>query len=209
MLPFVEFDLNNAGPLLASGGGMGDTVIGPFLQWNPVMGKNGPVFMHRVEFQCITPTGKYDPTCNLNPGANFFSFDPYWAGTLFITPKWTFSTRVHYLWNDVNNQPVQNAAPPALQTQAGQAFHLNFAMDYQVCKSVRAGVNGYYLTQASDSLTDGKHLSDRGEEVLGIGPGLLYSLNKDTHVFFNSYIETAAQNRPEGFRLNLRLVRHF
>lgn len=205
IVPFATFDLNSKA-LTANSGGLGDVLVGPFLQWDPIMGKQGPIFMTRVEFQCITPTGKYDPTCNLNPGANFFSFDPYWSGTLFITPKWTFSTRVHYLWNDANPNPNTGALH---KSQAGQAVHLNFATDYEVLKGVHAGVNGYYLKQFTDSLNDGVAVASPHEQVLGLGPGVLWSITQNNHLFVNTYFELAAQNRTEGFRLNLRYVYHF
>jgi len=204
IVPFATFDLSSPA-LRANSGGMGDVLAGPFLQWDPIMGKQGPIFMTRVEFQCITPTGKYDPTMNLNPGANFFSFDPYWSGTLFITPKWTVSTRVHYLWNDENTNP----GPGASKKQAGQAVHLNFATDYEVFKGFRPGINGYYLKQVTGSTTDGVGVASPMEEVLGLGPGFLWSITKNNHLFVNTYFEMGAQSRTEGFRLNLRYVYHF
>ena len=214
ILPVVGLGLSDP-PLRAHSSGIGDLLIGPYLQWDPIMGQNGPIFMHRIELQCIMPTGAYDRNDNLNPGANFFSFNPYWAGTLFLTPKWTFSTRVHYLWNDANDDPGVNVPPTspyfnARDVQAGQAIHLNFASSYEVVKQkLRIGVNGYYLKQVTDSQVNGQSVSGSQEQVLGLGPGLLWSLNKDNHVFVNSYFESAAENRPEGFRFNLRFVHHF
>jgi anthranilate 1,2-dioxygenase (deaminating, decarboxylating) large subunit len=212
IIPYVGLDLTydtlGAFPQ-DNGSGFGDILIGPFLQWDPIMGEKGPIFMHRVEFQLIFPTGKHDSNRELNPGSNFFSFNPYWAGTLFVTPKWTVTTRLHYLWNAENNDP-NRAFVGASDSQAGQAFHVNFATAYEVlAKKLRVGLNGYYLKQITDTKVDGSDVSGSKEQVLGIGPGALWHISKDAHLFFNIYFETEAENRPQGERYNLRLVYHF
>jgi len=212
IVPYVSLDASYdqgiPGPA-DNGSGFGDILVGPYLQWDPIMGKNGPRFMHRIELQMLFPTGKYDDDKELNPGSNFFSFNPYWAGTLFITPRWTISTRLHYLWNAENDDPNRTFGDVS-DTQAGQAFHANFASAYEVIpKMLRIGVNGYYFKQISDTKVDGNSVSGRKEKVLAIGPGAIMSFSQDTHLFFNAYFESDAENRPEGTRMNLRLVHHF
>lgn len=217
IIPVIVTDLSHSlsGPPQDNGAGLGDIVVGPFLQWDPVpLGCNGPVFMHRIELQTLFPTGKYDSDREINPGSNFFSFDPYWAATLFITPKWELSTRVHYLWNSKNDDPnrgfVYADGIRADDTRAGQAVHLNFASSYELLeKRLHAGINGYYLKQTTDTQVDGDSVPGRKEQVLGIGPGFVFHWSQNTHFFANVYFETAVENRTEGQRYNLRWVQHF
>ena len=202
IIPIVHLD---SSPLPDNGGGLGDILIGPFLQWDPIMGANGPLLLQRVELQMIFPTGKYDEQDALNPGSNFFSFNPYYAATLFLSPKWTASARLHYLWNAKNDEPFGGAN----DAQAGQAFHANFASSYEVLpKQLRLGLNGYYLKQISDSQINGQDVPGR-EKILALGPGALLSFSQHTHLFANAYFESNAEFRPEGERYLLRLVHHF
>ena len=215
IIPLVSLDYSSAQGdlgLLDNESGLGDILVGPFLQWGPIMGSNGPIFMHRIELQMIFPTGKYDENKELNPGSNFFSFDPYWAGTLFITPKWTVTTRIHYLLNADNNDPNRKykLLMGANDTRAGSAIHLNFASAYEILpKRLRLGVNGYYLKQINDTQVNGVDVPNTKEEVFAIGPGAVYHFSKDVHLFVNAYFETMAEHRPKGERVNVRLVYHF
>jgi hypothetical protein len=206
IVPLVSID--SSGAINDNGGGLGDILVGPFLQWDPIMGDQGPVFMHRIELQTLWPTGKYDNNKAINPGSNFFSFNPYWAGTYWVTPKLTASWRLHYLWNDKNDDPFVGFGPLS-DTQAGEAVHTNFAASYEVKpKQLRVGVNGYYFKQTGKSEWAGAAIAPE-EEVLGVGPGALISFNQDTHLFLNAYFESSVSNRPDGERYIARVVKHF
>jgi hypothetical protein len=211
LIPVAEADLDFGapGPVPRSNdGGLGDVLIGPALQFKPITDGSGkPVFVTRLEAQFIIPTGKYSPEFEVNPGSNFFSFDPYWSGTLFLGPKLASSFRAHYLWNAENHEPPRSLR--ARETHAGQAFHVNFTLDYEVMpKQLRVGMNGYGLKQTTASTIDGVSVPGR-EEVLAFGPGLLYSWSEKTHLFVNLYFETSAENRPEGTNFVLRFVHKF
>jgi hypothetical protein len=209
IVPYAAFDLKANDTPLRANDGLGDLLVGPFLQWDPIMGPGGPRFIQRLELQTIWPTGDYDRHYAINPGANVFSLNPYWAATWFAAPQVSVSWRIHYLWNDRNDRPnVPN--PEIRHTQAGQAVHANFAADYEVMeRRLRVGINGYYLKQIENSQANGERIPDSKEQVLGIGPGLLWSFNQDQHLFANVYFEAAAENRTEGQRFNLRYVHHF
>jgi len=209
IIPIVGIDLSYDAPgpfPNANNPGFGDILVGPYIQWDPIMGKNGPIFMHRIELQTTFPTGRYSSSKALNPGSNSFTFNPYWAATLFMTPKWTVSTRFHYLWCSENDDPGGGAN----NSQAGQAIHLNFASEYEIIpKMLRLGVNGYYLKQLTDAAVNRDDVPDSKEQVFAIGPGMLFSFSQNDHLFFNTYFEMAAENRPQANRYNLRWVHHF
>ncbi len=207
MLPVVGLDVgSNPAGLEDNGTGLGDLLVGPYLQWDPIMGANGPLMVNRIELQTIFPTGKYDNDKALNPGSNHFSFNPYWAATVFLDPKATVSWRLHYLWNDEND----DFGPNSVDLEPGEAVHANFTAAYEVLpKQLRLGINGYWFDQISDTKVDGNKDKSLEEKVFAIGPGAVWHFSQDTHLFVNAYFETDAESRPEGERYNLRFVHHF
>jgi anthranilate 1,2-dioxygenase (deaminating, decarboxylating) large subunit len=211
MLPIVSLDVDSL-YLSDNGTGIGDLLVGPYIQWDPIMGANGPIMLNRIEFQTIWPTGDYDDEKNLNQGSNHFSFNPYWAATVFLGPKASVSWRLHYLWNDENDEfraTPMGLSPEDLKLEPGDAIHGNFAAAYEVLpKQLRLGINGYFFNQISDTKVEGNDVDD-DEKIFAIGPGLVYHFSQDTHLFANAYFESGAENRPEGERYNLRFIHHF
>jgi len=211
MLPIVGLDMGSNPPGFEDNGtGVGDLLVGPYLQWDPIMGEKGPLMVNRIELQTIWPTGKYDEDKLLNPGSNHFSFNPYWAATVFLGPKATVSWRLHYLWNDENDDFSYGGMAPSDDFKPGQAVHANFTAAYEVLpKQLRLGINGYWFDQITDSEYNGNKDKSVEEKVFAIGPGAVWHFSQDTHLFLNAYFETDAESRPEGERYNMRLVHHF
>ena len=209
MLPIVSLDMDSP-YLTVNGTGLGDLLVGPFIQWDPIMGEKGPLMLNRIELQTIFPTGDYDESKNLNQGSNHYSFNPYWAATVFLGPKVTVSWRLHYLWNDENDEfTAGDQIPFKVDLEPGEAVHANFTAAYEVMpKQLRLGINGYWFDQISETKVNGVDADD-DEKVFAIGPGMVYHFSQDSHLFFNTYFESGAENRPEGDRFNLRYVHHF
>lgn len=185
--------------LLDSGRGFGDFYMGPYLQWNPVEPWNGGTFVHRFQFAASFPTGKYQKDL-FNPGNGFYFIGPYWAGTLFFTPKFATSWRLNYLWSAKNKHTG---------IQAGQAIIYNYSIEYEVIKHVWLSTCGYYLKQYTDSKINNIKTPGRREQVFAIGPGALYAPNDDLYFFGYAYFEQLARNRTQGINIILRSVIHF
>ncbi len=208
ILPVVSLDLKPDGLPLTTHSGVGDLLVGPYIQWGPVMGDHGPRYMQRVELQMIFPTGAYNSAYAINAGSNHFSFNPYWSGTVFLGPRWTASLRLHLLLNASNDSPPVITGRDSFK--AGMAVHANFAVSYAVIEQrLRIGLNGFFFEQIQNTRIDGVKEPGLKERVWALGPGLLYSFSPEDHLFLNAYFETAAENRPEGTRLNARWVHHF
>lgn len=213
LLPWlVEADLNDGlnNMVLKSKTGNGDLFIGPALQFDPVMRSDGqgPWFINRLELDFIVPVGQHNRNAAINPGSHFWSFNPYWAATVWVTPRWSTSVRLHYLWNAKNTEPNIAFGPAVFSTQAGQAIFGDFATEYGLTEKFHIGINGYFFNQITDTRVNNIAMPGRQESVWAIGPGILYGLTKNQFLIFNIYSEQDAKNRPEGSNFILRYVLH-
>ena len=57
----------------------------------------------------VSPIGGYDRADDINPSAGLWSFIPYWAATLLLTPNTQVSVRLRYLHNFQNSNPAGGA----------------------------------------------------------------------------------------------------
>lgn len=213
LLPWVvdaKIDDGLPNRILRSQEGGGDLFIGPAIQYDPIMRANGePLFVQRIELDVVAPLGSYNTGFAVNPGSNFWSLNPYWAATWWMSSKWSASTRLHYLWNAKNTHAKDEFGPFVNNTQAGQATFANMAVNYAVTEKLNLGVNSYFFYQLTDTKVDGRDMRGRREKVWAIGPGLLYNLTKEQFIFFNLYSEQGARNRAQGTNAIIRYVLHF
>lgn len=201
-------------PLQDNGFGLGDMFFGGFLQFDPLMSSSGPFFTHRIELNLLVPTGKYDATKQVNPGANTWSLYPSWAATLLPLRFLEISTRVSYLHNFRNADPGGGMD----SAQAGQAIFGNFAVGGEIlpynpqrtaAHDLRVGVNGYYFKQLTDNRANGAALPQSREQVVGIGPGALWMPSSSDTLWLNVYFEMAVKNRFASNVVQLRWAHAF
>ena len=186
--------------------GLGDVSVSPFfIQW-PEHTLFGLPFFQRLDLLLKLPTGDYSRYSAVNVGSNVYSFNPYYAATLVPVPRLEFSSRLYYLWNSENDDPFFRLR--ANNSQPGQAVHVNGAASYEIFKGFRAGVAGYALQQITDDKLDGNDQAHSRERVFGIGPGFKYKIDTWS-LYFNSYYETGAENRPEGVKVVFRISKIF
>lgn len=183
--------------------GIGDLVVGTFLQWSPAEYRENPRLVQRIELDVKFPTGKNkEPKISINPGKNTYCLNPYWAATFYVTQDWAFSWRLYYLWCATNHKTC---------LKAGDTFHMIATTEYEIKPNLWIGINSYFLHQLKNNRLHGVEVPHSKEQVLGIGPGFLYSINKqyDLVFFGNLYFETLVKNRPQGVTAVLRFFKYF
>jgi len=221
IVPLVELSssFGAGGPALQDNGfGLGDITFGPFMQFKPIHVDHRPIFAHRLEFDVVAPTGKYDPTKEINPGSNTWAINPYWAATLLPIARVEISTRFNYLYNFKNANPIHSPLGTPTSTQEGQAIFDNFAVAYEIlahnetrawAHSLRVGLNGYYFKQISQNKVDGNSGSGTLEQTLGLGPGAMWVPSSNDAVWLNVYFETAVKNRFASDMFQIRYAHSF
>lgn len=200
---YSRIEKNQLG-ITSSGSGIGDLVVGVYAQALPIMRANGdPFYVHRLEFVAIFPTGiDKRPLKGINPGSGVYYIDPYWAATLYFTPRFATSWRLHYLWASTHH---------TTHIKPGDAIHWNWTFEYAIKPNFWVGLNSYFLQQIKESTLFGIPIPHSKERVLGLGVGWLYSLERQYAfvLFGNLYFETLVRNRTQGIKFVFRVLKHF
>jgi hypothetical protein len=203
VLPVIvsaHVEKNNLG-VTSSGGGLGDVLVGMFLQWKEVKIGNESGFITRVACDASFPTGKNEqPMITINPGNNFYSIRSSWSATLYFTQEWASSWSLYYLWNSTNR---------ATCIKAGDTMFANYDIEYQLRPKLWVAFTGYFLQQFRDSRFMGQDIPESRERILGSGCGFLYTTRRRFHVLSYVYFESLVRNHAQGIRFVFRLVKHF
>ena len=175
----------------------GDLIVSPFVQWfdRRLFGKK---FSHRLELSVVAPVGAYRKEYVVNPGANVWSFQPFYAFTLYLTDKLSVSQRHHLTYHREN---------PSNRQRSGQLYHGVYSVEFQVIPRFWLSGQGYYLRQLTpDRLSGDKFPFDTKERVLGMGPSVSYVTKSGIFLEAKVLFEAMAKNRPQGFRTGVRVV---
>jgi len=201
LVPLTHLDVY-AGATRTNGSGMGNPNLGIYLQWlnKAWLGRR---FDSRLSLTVSVPWGDYHSDARFNAGNGYTSFNPYYAFTLHLTPKWEFSGRLLYLWNSVNHHPETRYR--AHTVRPGQALHYNLSLSYAVTPQWRVGGAMYHLQQLSADQIDGRAQPSSKERVFGLGPGVQWR-KRQHRVISNLYMESLARNRAAGTEWVLRYM---
>lgn len=181
--------------------GLSNPILDLFFQWDMINYKNRPLFIHRITTEIILPwgTNKY-PQKTINPADIMTCIDSCWAASFYFTEHWAVSWHLYYLWCGENKKT---------KIQPGQAFHMNYSMEYEVYKECWVAINGYYLQQTTFDKQCGIDLPDSKERVVAAGPGFACFLPQDYVLLGHLYFETKARNRTQGILAYLDLIKRF
>ena len=204
LLPVAHVSLR-ADALRESTTGVGDAIVGLFLQWQNLTLFDRP-FSARLDLNLVAPTGSYDRDEIVNLGNKVWQISPYLATTLRVSERWEISNRINYNWSSVSHQPPYATLHES--AQPGDQLAINLSASYAIAENWRVGFGAYTLRQLSDSKTDGASIPDSRQSVSGLGPSARWSHGR-TMLIASAYKEFEAENRSEGYQGVLRMMRIF
>lgn len=199
ILPFAQVSASNADGVAPTANPKvwGDPIVGTAVQWSDKK-LFGKAFSHRAELDVSLPLGAYSTAYAINPSAHLYGFGLYHAFTFLLNDQFSISGR---------NQINYNSRIMGTKAQPGSFYNGNLSVDYSILPSLKIEVAAYLLAQFNQDHFDGHsdyYDYNTKERVLGFGPGLAYFLPHGGLIEVKGFLETAAQNRPAGFRPTLR-----
>lgn len=171
--------------------GLGDVYLTPFaLGWD--------IGNHHVNanLSFVAPTGGYDKDKLLNPGRNYWSFDP----TVYYT--WLQPERGHevtitlgYMMNDENSDTNYTT---------GDEMHLDWTLSQHFSESFAVALTGYWYEQVTDDKGDavaGIDIEKFTGSGVGVGPAVYYAREmggKKLNFIAKWITDIESENRMDG-----------
>jgi hypothetical protein len=181
---------------------IGDMIFGPFIGHKEQLSEN-TLFHWLFEFDVFFPTGEYSEHEDLNPSANFWTFEPWMGLALQLPYGITLGTRQHFTYNTENNDT---------DIRGGCMYHFNYSMwkslDFINSKYGKfdLGVVGYYFKQLEDDELDDDDIDDSEFQTFSYGPAINWVTPTHQIVRLKWYHETEVENGFEGDRILLRII---
>lgn len=182
----------------------GDLMLGAFIEGKRIFAKS-PELNYRFGINIFFPTGAYNADYAVNPGAHRYRFFPHLECTFLPGKHFAIS---------IKNNLYFYAREIGTPKKSGTAYNLNYALEFKVTERLTFEAAGYYLKQLEQDAYDGDKnyyqknygISDTRERVFAAGPGLGFKTNSAVTIEMKALWETAARNRPQGFRTNLLIA---
>lgn len=171
--------------------GIGDIYITPFaLVWD--------IENHHINanLSFVTPTGGYDVENLLNPGRNYWSFDP----TVYYT--WLHPKRGHEV--SISLGYMMNAENSDTQYTSGDEMHLDWTFAQHFSESFAIGLTGYWYEQITNdkgSISLGIDVNRFKGKGIGLGPTVHYAhkIGSTNVSFIGKWIkDIESENRMDG-----------
>jgi hypothetical protein len=200
-VPYLHVDYDSLG---VSDSGIGDIIVDPF-----IIGWHGATYHAVAGIDIYVPVGDYERGNPASVGKNFWTIEPVAAFAGMYKSGFAWNVKLMYDFNTKNDDWLNPATATIGKLEPGQEFHFDYAVDYLVGAGIRLGVAGYGYWQITDDEFDGVKIPDDRGQVFAIGPALNYMPKQNLCVEARYVWETAAENRPEGSALWLKVVLGF
>ncbi len=184
---------------------LGDIIIDPFiLAW------------HWEHFHCVfgvdlyLPTGDYDDDELFNIGRNNVTIEPLFAWTYLTDSGWSFNQKLMWDFSTENDDYTNPEDLTEGDLEPGNEFHFDYAIDYGLTPSVRAGVAGYAYWQLDEDRFEGETVPGLKSRVLAAGPMVSASFfNRRLTVIGKVLPEFGARNHSEGVSTWVKFIYAF
>lgn len=163
----------DVGPISDEATNLGDMDFENYLSWHSADQRLFAYFGLDV----YAPTGQYDPDDLVNPGKNYWSFDPSINVTYNATDKLTLESAVYAEFNTKNS---------ATRYRSGNSVDWDYAANYRpfvnrspddFAQHLAFGIQGYFLNQFTDDEQFDESVAPDGHRAraFAIGPQIIYN----------------------------------